>query len=387
MKKGAVLIVFAVLLISLFSLSFVSATAVTLSEGEERAITINGINHNIKLSAVSQKEAVDEVFVSVDGGSIVGINEGSSSRVGGLSIYAKSVFYSAKEAAINSAILEIISSSNNSTTITCIDSDAGKDYFVKGKAIDTTGQHGYFQDKCMSEDGMKNVTECTGSSCRLLEGYCDGNNLMNIAYTCPNGCRDGACVTTTNVTTITLSEGEERAITVSGVRHTVKLDSINQKESVSGVLVSVDGGVKWYIGEGQSSQVGGLSIYAKSVFYSAKEAAINSAILEISAAGKESAAEIVIAPNETTGAIEIPEEVSSFCDGCELDKKCFPFGYRKTGVYCSEDGKFISQLKESKSCDNSFECSSNVCVSGQCISEGFIQRILNWFKSLFGGKE
>ncbi|MFH1503244.1 MAG: hypothetical protein ABIE36_01145 [Candidatus Diapherotrites archaeon] len=29
---------------------------------------------------------------------------------------------------------------------------------------------------------------------------------------------------------------------------------------------------------------------------------------------------------------------------------------------------------------------SNVCVSGQCVSEGLMQKILNWFKNIFGGE-
>ena len=66
--------------------------------------------------------------------------------------------------------------------------------------------------------------------------------------------------------------------------------------------------------------------------------------------------------------------------------KCYPLGYRKSGEYCSEDGSFIKQLKAEESCDNTFECSSNVCVSGECISEGLIKKILNWFSRLFGGE-
>ncbi len=79
-------------------------------------------------------------------------------------------------------------------------------------------------------------------------------------------------------------------------------------------------------------------------------------------------------------------EPSLVCkDSCPLDGKCYPFGYRKAGDYCSDEGKFIVQLSGDVLCDNNFQCSSNVCVSGKCISEGFLERILNWFKKLFGG--
>ena len=72
-------------------------------------------------------------------------------------------------------------------------------------------------------------------------------------------------------------------------------------------------------------------------------------------------------------------------DSCPLDEKCYPFGYRKSGKFCSDNGGFTEQLKGESTCDNNFECSSNVCVSGNCISEGLIQKILNLFKRMFGG--
>tara|TARA_Y100000310_G_scaffold179314_1_gene179254 strand:- start:174 stop:1610 length:1437 start_codon:yes stop_codon:yes gene_type:complete len=101
-----------------------------------------------------------------------------------------------------------------------------------------------------------------------------------------------------------------------------------------------------------------------------------------------------VEPTETSGPIEIeipevveqenPEVVSRLCLGCFKDNLCYPLGYRKGNEYCSESKTFISQLGSDSTCDNNFECSSNVCVSGKCIDEGFIQKIINWFKKLFG---
>ena len=81
----------------------------------------------------------------------------------------------------------------------------------------------------------------------------------------------------------------------------------------------------------------------------------------------------------------ITEPVLVCKDSCPLDKKCYPFGYRKGGKYCSDNGGFTEQLKGEEKCDNNFECDSNVCVSGKCISEGLIKKVLNWFKRMFGG--
>ena len=99
--------------------------------------------------------------------------------------------------------------------------------------------------------------------------------------------------------------------------------------------------------------------------------------------------------NDTTDATAIipttsnntQEESILVCkDSCPLDGKCYPFGYRKAGNFCSDSGKFEPQFIADKTCDNNFECGSNICISGKCVDEGFAQKIINWFKRLFGGE-
>jgi len=91
-------------------------------------------------------------------------------------------------------------------------------------------------------------------------------------------------------------------------------------------------------------------------------------------------------PEEDEEVEDIPDERGFYsCSGCEADEKCYPMGYRKTGEYCTPDNVFVSQIDGG--CDNSFECKSNVCISGECLTEGFIEKIMNWFKKLFGGEE
>ena len=71
--------------------------------------------------------------------------------------------------------------------------------------------------------------------------------------------------------------------------------------------------------------------------------------------------------------------------GCSYEGKCFPIGVRSNGTYCSEDLSMDPQLDKESSCENNFECSSNVCISGECISSGLMSKILRWFKGMFGG--
>ncbi len=85
------------------------------------------------------------------------------------------------------------------------------------------------------------------------------------------------------------------------------------------------------------------------------------------------------------GEMEESKEETLFCkDSCPLVGKCYPFGYRKEGKFCADKGAFVEQLAADKDCENNFECSTNVCVDGKCMSSGLIQQILNWFKKLFG---
>lgn len=74
------------------------------------------------------------------------------------------------------------------------------------------------------------------------------------------------------------------------------------------------------------------------------------------------------------------------CDyGCLYNNKCLPVGVRVKGLYCTIDGTISNQLSSNEGCENNFECSSNLCVDGKCLSSSFIQKIISWFRRLFGG--
>ena len=71
------------------------------------------------------------------------------------------------------------------------------------------------------------------------------------------------------------------------------------------------------------------------------------------------------------------------CKGCLLNKTCYPLGYRINKKFCANDYNLTPQLEENSKCENNFECQSNVCISDECISTGFIRKIINWFKNFF----
>ncbi|MBU1992988.1 hypothetical protein KKG51_04805, partial [Patescibacteria group bacterium] len=89
-------------------------------------------------------------------------------------------------------------------------------------------------------------------------------------------------------------------------------------------------------------------------------------------------------PEEDEEVEEIPDERGFYsCSGCEADEKCYPMGYRKSGEYCTPDNEFVNQIEEGM-CDNHFECGSNLCISGECVGEGLMKKIMNWIKKMFG---
>jgi hypothetical protein len=70
--------------------------------------------------------------------------------------------------------------------------------------------------------------------------------------------------------------------------------------------------------------------------------------------------------------------------GCNFEGKCFPMGVRSNGMFCGTDLVMNSQKDNEQICENNFECSSNVCVSGKCISKGLVDKIIDFFRRLFG---
>jgi len=77
----------------------------------------------------------------------------------------------------------------------CVDSDNGKNYYVKGRV---NGE----EDKCINMGARvpQIVNSCGGKDdemaefCRLQEYFCEDNQIESLQYICPNGCKDGACI-------------------------------------------------------------------------------------------------------------------------------------------------------------------------------------------------
>ena len=77
------------------------------------------------------------------------------------------------------------------------------------------------------------------------------------------------------------------------------------------------------------------------------------------------------------------KELITCSNGCLLDNSCLPFGTRTKGLYCDIDKGFKDQKSEEASCENSYECESNVCINSKCVDKSLLELIINWFKKLF----
>jgi len=70
--------------------------------------------------------------------------------------------------------------------------------------------------------------------------------------------------------------------------------------------------------------------------------------------------------------------------GCLYGESCLPIGTRVDGQFCSLNRNLEKQLGSEKTCENNFECSSNLCIDGECIEPGFFKKVMSWFRKLFG---
>ena len=68
----------------------------------------------------------------------------------------------------------------------------------------------------------------------------------------------------------------------------------------------------------------------------------------------------------------------------EEKDKCPQLGFREGTKYCSLGDQWIEQKGSESICENNFECNSNLCIDGKCISSNLWQKFIRWLSRLFG---
>ena len=199
------------------------------------------------------------------------------------------------------------------------------------------------------------------------------DNVDNVEYVCPNGCSDGACIST-NTTTCSDSDG--------GLNYLVK-GTCSQNGIANQDLCLDANTLKEYRCSGNCVE----SLYnCKDI----NKTCIDGACVEKSCAPiyscvyepsicPSSGIQIKKCKDSECNNEDYEGEVNcnpGECSGCERENKCLPFGTRlgfeNINYYCDIDGEFKVQRTVNEegswaNCQNNYECESNLCSSGECI--------------------
>jgi hypothetical protein len=257
----------------------------------------------------------------------------------------------------------------------CFDTDQLIDLYEKGHVIDKPHNADYF-DFCLDADSIEDFLQNGGNISEngkiIREHYCGVNNYQYAYYECYNGCIDGACVEVDINTSI-----EGITCVDSDAKYPVMVNFFEKGFVNNTNGLYTPGFYEDYCeGDTVTDYICDLS-GALEVKYDCPYGCKNGACIEFE----------IISPGKLGRPIKIAEEDKKdqyLCDGCELENRCYPYGYRKSGKFCFiENNQFVEQKQAESPCDNDFECSSNLCISGECISQNLLQKIINWLKGIF----
>lgn len=259
----------------------------------------------------------------------------------------KSGTYKVKFYANNELLKSFIRNIYREEEVTCSDLDK-LNYYNKGK-IKLTLKSGEVIKSQKDACCVNCMTAPSEEGPYVSEYYCDGNKIQREIYECPLGCDNGRC------------EGEIEYVEEEEPIAVPEPDEVEKKIFICGAC-ELDGlcypigfrkGQEFCIGKEFADQKDDEAQCSNS--YECK-----SNICERNQCGK-------------------------YCDGCkDSNKNCYPFGTRIDNKYCNLNKEFAAQKLNEGSCNNNYECVSNLCVNSKCIEPSFLQKILDWFKNLFG---
>lgn len=252
----------------------------------------------------------------------------------------------------------------------CLDADKG-DLGERGRTaiLDDQGYEKSFNlDYCTDSNNqtaqavfseINKYQSCSGSNCYIVEFVCASDTKSDYSITsCFNGCSSGACPTGGSFDylgqRLVINEGETKYFTINRNVYAFQLDPfmgdkvgliINRKDTP---LLSIN----------DAYEFDDLILM----------------VLDISVApyyGDTGEGNIISPENGRVGFV-----INKI--GCE------PVGLRNETNYCSLDKRWVKQKISDESCQNNFECTSNLCVSSKCVDPTLWEKIIIWFKNLFG---
>lgn len=255
----------------------------------------------------------------------------------------------------------------------CADSDGGLNYYVKGNL----SLNGNYVDSDW----------CSGST--LNEKYCISNSTSGTkSYICQWGCVDGACLDSdpwknyiyqANYLSFDFSSFANTTQAGNNYQeYQAHYNSDSFKEEVSVLVFSSNQDANDFFDDFASNVD---LVFEKGVgrfLDSNREATAwtsNNKVIFVVGSSSESIENLYLQKYPST----IQSDLQNSSKACVISN----LGYRKAGYYCSEDG-FVLQKEADASCENNFECSTNLCIDNQCINGNLWQKFLAWLRRLFG---
>jgi len=307
----------------------------------------------------------------------------------------------------------------------CTDSDGGKNYYTKGYVygIDAKGNQYKYEDVCHGEYNPPKTGD-------LLEYYCEGDNYVSSYYHCPYGCSDGACLkappltlgcTDTDDGKDYYKKGAVYGIDEEGKEYKNEDFCVDDKlmehycefDKPTSEYFSCPEGCEngacirtcpditgWRIENGKCVSDSGCDYDAsKYVYYASLEECQSH--LECVPEWQCKVEPPFCPPSGMQTKIckdvkcdmEPKQEIIGCavgqCSGCMRDTTCVPYGQRlkvkDISAYCSIDSVLRPQMPEGAECQNDYECLSNECSNGKCISTySLLQKIWELLKAIFG---
>src|SRR3989338_2357812 len=287
-------------------------------------------------------------------------------------------------------------------TASCTDSDNGLNVDKYGWTNFTSNSFRFIHDdECALVSnynssgepvGWQSATSCSGNDCYVEEAFCrtDDNGNFNDAdadelIPCPNGCSMGSCATSggsgnstsTCSDTNSVKEGTPVKVKLGNKDYDISINFISSskvKLSVNGIILDV-----LYRGDILKLNDG--------TYIGIED------ILKQDLAGSIGNVDFILSDNKECILNRVRGGSGNSCltIGCSLpssdgSNKCIAFGTRTGGNYCALSGTMNAQGASEATCENNYECGSNVCASGKCVDAGLFQKIIDFFRKLFGGE-
>jgi len=250
---------------------------------------------------------------------------------------------------------------------TCFDSDGINEnitgnlnvsicQILSGQLISCNTSVSFDTDICLSQNIVK-------------EFYCSGNNKTSTNIACPNNCSDGRCIRSTqnsscsDICSLNVCSGNG-FLSCSDINN----DGCNELDST---ITPCQTGTVCHNGNCIALAV---SVCGNGIIEQGEECDFSSNNGGCPNLCSSSCTINAGCSTEQSLLDSAVQQTSASCSGCLFEGDCLPIGYRilkeETPSYCDISGikpQKVNTKSSVQSCQNNFECSTNLCSSGECV--------------------